>query len=109
MSRVEDASDVTCALAALVYFKLKQQLLGGAKQFEVVAIYKINQKWLSEILHGKKYLGGKQAKHRASGTKDNPKVVDDESKEKAEEEKEEDEEEEKHEDQETQEKGGIKK
>ena len=56
---MEDANDVTYALAALVYFKLKQQLLGGAKQFEVAAKYKINQKNLSEILHGKKYLVGK--------------------------------------------------
>ena len=52
-SKVEDTNDVTCALAALVYFNLKQQLLGSANQFEVAARYKINQKHLIEILHGK--------------------------------------------------------
>ena len=61
---VEDANDGTHVLAALVYFKLKQQLLGGAKQFEAAVRYKVPQKCLSEFLHGKKYLGGKQGKRK---------------------------------------------
>ena len=58
LSKVEDTNDMIRALATLVYFKLKQQLLREAKQFEAAARYKINQKCLSEILHGKKCLGG---------------------------------------------------
>ena len=84
--KVEDTNDMTHALAALVYFKLKQELLRGAKQFEVAVRYKINQKCLREILHGKKYLGGKQKKHRASGTKGDTKLIEDEDKEGEEEE-----------------------
>ena len=62
-SRIEDANDGTCALAALAYFKLKQQVLGGTEQFEAAARYKVTQKNLIGILHGKKYLGGKQKQH----------------------------------------------
>ena len=63
-------------ISSIGVFKLKQQL-GGAKQFKAESRYKINQKCLSEILHGKKYLGRKQKKHRASGTKDDPKLIED--------------------------------
>ena len=89
-SKIEDANNVTHVLAALAYFKLKQQVLGGTKQFEVAARYKVTQKHLSEILHGKKYLGGKQKQYRATGTKDDPELIDNDDK--KEEEKEEQEE-----------------
>ena len=68
---VEDAN-VTHALVALVYFKLKQQLLEGAKQFKVAVRYKVPQKCLSEILHGNKYLGGKQGKKESYRNKTRP-------------------------------------
>ena len=76
-SKVKEANDITCALAALVYFKLKQQLICGTHQFEATARYKINQKWLSEILHRKRYLGGMQWKCKVSDTKEDPEVIDD--------------------------------
>ena len=65
---------------ALSYFKLKQQILGGAKQFEAAARYKVTQKHFSEILHGKKSLGAKQKQHRASGTKGDPELIEDDDK-----------------------------
>ena len=69
---LKDENDITRALAALVYFKLCQQIIGGAKQFEAAARYSVNQKKLSEVIHGKKYLGGKQRKRKATGTKEEP-------------------------------------
>ena len=79
-SKIEDANNVTHLLAALASFKLKQQVLEGTKQFEAAARYKVTQKHLSEILHGKKYLGGKQKQQRATGTKDDPELIDDDDK-----------------------------
>ena len=35
-----------------------------------MAHYSVNLKKLSKVIHGKKYLGGTQKKHRASGMKD---------------------------------------
>ena len=38
----------------------------------------MNQKRLSEVIHGKKYLGGKQKKQKAAGMKSDPEVTDEE-------------------------------
>lgn len=78
-SRLKNANDLTKGLAATVYYKLKQQIFCWAKQFEAAAHYGVNQKWLSELLHGRKYLGGKQCILR--GMKENPEVIEDEEEE----------------------------
>ena len=67
-------NDITRALAALMYFKLHQQIIGSAKQFKAVAHYSVNQKRLSEVIHGKKYLRKKQ-KHKGKGTEDDPEIL----------------------------------
>ena len=77
-ARLKDENNITRALAVLVFFKLCQQIIRGAKQFEAAAHYSVNQKRLSKVIHRKKYLRGKQKKHRALGTKENPEIVDDE-------------------------------
>ena len=74
-AKVKDENDITRALAALVYFKLHQQIIGSAKQFEAVAHYIVNQKRLSKIIHRKKYFGGKQ-KCKGKGTEDDPEILD---------------------------------
>ena len=91
-ARLKDENDITRALAALVYFKLCQQTIGGTKQFEVAAHYNMNQKRLSEVIHSKKYLGGKQKKQKGAGTKGDPEIIDEEDEEEEEEEGEEEEE-----------------
>ena len=87
-ARLKDENDITRALAALVYFKLCQQTIGGTKQFEVAAHYNMNQKRLSEVIHSKKYLGGKQKKQKGAGTKGDPEIIDEEDEEEEEEEEE---------------------
>ena len=64
-ARLKDENDITRALVALVYFKLHQQTIGGAKQFEAAACYNMNQKILS-VIHGKKYLGWKTKETESS-------------------------------------------
>ena len=58
-------------MAALI-FKLRKEFIGSATQFEAGATFRVNQKWLSEVLHGKKYLGGKQKPPSGKGTKSDP-------------------------------------
>ena len=90
-ARLKDENNITRALVALVYFKLHQQTIGGAKQFEAAAHYNVNQKRLSEVIHGKKYLGGEQKKQKTAGTKSGPELIDKDDKEEEEEEQEEEE------------------
>ena len=68
------------------YFKLHQQIISGAKQFEAAAHYNMNQNRLSEVIHGKKYLDDKQKKQKAAGMKSNPEVIDEEEQEEQEQE-----------------------
>lgn len=68
-SKTENKNDATKALAALVYFKMCREFMGMATQFEAVAAFGINQRRLSEVLHGQKYLGGKQ-KVNVKGTEE---------------------------------------
>lgn len=75
-SRLKDKYDITKALAALMYFKLRKAIFSNANKFESAHRYGVNPKWLSEIIHGRKYMGGKQRKR--SGTKEHPLEIKDE-------------------------------
>ena len=58
--RLEDENDITKTLAAVMYFKLRKAILGDATQCESANRYGVNCNWLSEIIHERKYMGGKQ-------------------------------------------------
>ena len=63
-AKLKDEKDRATALAALVHFKLHQQIIGSAKQLEAAAHCSVNQKRLSEVIHRKKYLGEKRRRRR---------------------------------------------
>ena len=68
-------------LTATIYFRLKQQIFGNGKQFQAARRYGITAKCLSELLHGRKYLGGKQ--QAALSAVDDPEYIDNDKEEKS--------------------------
>ena len=63
--RVKNENDATKVLAAL-------EFVGSTTQFEAAVAFGVNQKRLSEVLHRKKYLGGKQKPPTGKGTQSDP-------------------------------------
>ena len=79
LSGVKNKNNAMKVLVALVYFKIKRELIGAATQADTATAFGVNQKCLLEVIHGKKYFGSKQ---RARGTEEDQLQVKEEEEDK---------------------------